>query len=75
MSPMPDASRYSAGTRAALALLSRGTCYYPGCQEQVIVFQEGEPYINYQIAHIRDANPGNRYDSAMDDDGVSPFGT
>jgi hypothetical protein len=31
-------------------------------------FIEGEPYIDYQIAHIRDANPGNRYVEAMTDD-------
>ncbi len=59
---------YSAGTKAALAALSRGTCYYPGCPQPVIRFVEGEPYIDYQIAHIRDARSGNRFDPAMTDD-------
>ena len=31
-------------------------------------FIDDEPYINYQIAHIRDAMPGNRYDPAMTND-------
>ena len=59
---------YSAGTRAALAALSAGTCYYPSCAKSIIQFIDGEPYIDYQIAHIRDARPGNRYDPAMTDD-------
>lgn len=56
---------YSSGTRAALAALSMGKCYYPGCDQPVVVFIDGEPFINYQIAHIRDANVGNRFDDTM----------
>jgi hypothetical protein len=59
---------YTAGTRAALATLSKGHCYYPGCTVPTIVFIEGEPVINYQIAHIRDAKPGNRYVAHMTED-------
>ena len=65
---MPGPRDYSRGTRAALAMLSKGSCYYPGCGEPTIVFIEGEPIINYHIAHIRDANPGNRYVAGMTDD-------
>ncbi len=59
---------YSTGTRAALAALSKGHCYYPGCTVPTIVFVEGEPIVNNQIAHIRDAKPGNRYVEDMSDD-------
>jgi hypothetical protein len=61
---------YSAGTRAALAQLSRGRCYNPRCpaQQSIIKFIDGEPFIDYQIAHIRDAEQGNRHDSTMTDD-------
>lgn len=49
-------------------MLSRDRCYYPDCPAHIIVFVESEPFIDYHIAHIRDANPGNRYDSAMSND-------
>lgn len=62
---MAGPREYTAGTRAALATLSKGHCYYPGCTVPTIVFIEGEPVINYQIAHIRDAKPGNRYVAEM----------
>lgn len=65
---MVDPRGYRAGTRAALALLSQGQCYFPGCKVPVIVFVDGEPIINYQIAHIQDARPGNRYVEQMTDD-------
>ena len=67
LSTMSDPSRYSAGTRAALAWLSRGTCYFPGCGHPIIAFIDEEPFVDFQIAHIRDAKPGNRYDKSMDD--------
>jgi hypothetical protein len=65
---MPGPRDYSQSTRAALAVLSRGNCYFPGCPERLLRFVDGEPYINYQIAHIRDARPGSRYDASMSDD-------
>lgn len=48
---------YSAGTRAALAYLSRGACYNPDCgrRQPIIEWRGDDPYIDYQIAHIRDA--------------------
>lgn len=64
---------YSAGTRAALATLSNGHCYYPNCHEPTIVFVNGEPITNYQIAHIKDANPGNRYEPNMTDEERASF--
>jgi hypothetical protein len=65
---MPSPRDYSVGTRAALVSLAHGVCYFPGCEEPVIKFVQGEPYVNYEIAHIRDARPGNRFDDTMKDD-------
>ena len=59
---------YAAGTRAALIALSKGTCYFPDCHAPILEYIEGEPFVTYQIAHIRDANPGNRYEPDMTDD-------
>jgi hypothetical protein len=49
-------------------MLSRGRCYYPSCERSIIVFNNDEPYIDYQIAHIYDAQPGNRYRPDMNDE-------
>jgi hypothetical protein len=57
----PGPREYTAGTRSALATSSQGTCYFPGCNEPTTKFIEGEPFNNFEIAHIRDAKPGNRY--------------
>lgn len=65
---MVDPRGYRAGTRAALALFSQGHCYFPSCKVPTFVFVDGEPMINYQIAHIRDAKPGNRYVKDMTDE-------
>jgi hypothetical protein len=64
---MTGPRNYSAATRAALALLSRGRCYNPDCErpDPIIVRRGGEPYIDYEIAHIRDAEPGNRHVADM----------
>jgi hypothetical protein len=64
---------YSAGTRAALVALSRGTCYFPECAEPLVRIVDGHPTINFDIAHICDANPGNRHDPTMTDDGRRHF--
>ena len=75
LSEMTEAPRrYIAATRAALAVLSRGTCYFPGCEYPLIRFIDGEPFIDFQIAHIRDARPGDRYDKSMSDDERRAFG-
>lgn len=34
----------------------------------MIVFEDGEPYVGVHVAHIRDANVGNRHDQSMSDD-------
>lgn len=65
---MVDPRGYRAGARAALALFLHGHCYFPGCKVPTFVFVDGEPIINYEIAHIRDAKPGNRYVKDMTDD-------
>lgn len=65
---MAGPREYAAGVRPALALLSRGTCYYPDCDTPSVVFIDDEPIVNYEIAHIRDAKQGNRYDPDMSDD-------
>lgn len=71
---MPGPRGYTAATRAALAILSAGECYFPGCTTPLLRFVDDgskglnpEPIIDYEIAHIRDANPGNRYVEAMAD--------
>lgn len=64
----PGPRDYTAGTRSALATLSQGTCYFPGCTEPTTKFIDGEPFNNFEMAHIRDAKPGNRYVENMTDD-------
>jgi hypothetical protein len=53
----------------ALAHLSGGLCYYPGCPEEVLREVEGRFFGVAAIAHIKAAYPnGARYDSQMTDD-------
>jgi hypothetical protein len=60
---------YAAATERALYAFSGTTCYFPDCKTPVIVFVEGEPFSNVEIAHIRGANRrSTRYDPAMTDD-------
>lgn len=71
---MPGPRDYSAGTRAALQTLSRGTCYFPRCREPVLKTVEGEYSINYIVAHIYAAHAnGPRYDETMTDDDRRAF--
>lgn len=63
----PGPRDYTAGTRSALATLSQGTCYFPGCTEPTTKFIDGEPFNNFEICHIRDAKRGNRYVEEMTD--------
>ena len=68
-SEVVDPRGYSQGTESALALLSRGTCYAPGCDEPTIRFLDGQPVCNLQRTHIRGALEGSpRYDPSMTDD-------
>ncbi|WP_454852454.1 hypothetical protein [Promicromonospora soli] len=71
---MADPRGYTTGTERALYFLSRGTCYYPGCDEPVMKFVEGLPISNAQIAHINGANPNSaRYESTMTDEERAAF--
>ncbi len=72
---MADPARnYTRATRSALVALSQGTCYEPDCIRPLIEFdEEGEPYTNFDIAHIRDARPGNRYVEEMTDEERANF--
>jgi hypothetical protein len=49
---------YSAGDRAALISLCRGTCYWPECPEPVLLVQDGRQVLRLEIAHIRALEPG-----------------
>lgn len=62
-------SDYETGTERALFRLSKGTCYYPGCEVPIMSLVEGHAIIGVQIAHIRGANANSaRYDESMTDD-------
>ncbi len=66
---------YKSGTEKALFQLSKGTCYYPGCGEPVLVFLDpATPVVNVHICHIRGALPGSqRYESKMTDSERASF--
>lgn len=49
---VPQGRSYGSGVHAALASLSRGSCYWPDCGEPVVRFVQGVPVANLQIAHI-----------------------
>lgn len=62
-------SDYETGTERALFRLSKGLCYYPGCEVPIMSLVNGHAIIGVQIAHIRGANPKSaRYDETMTDD-------
>ena len=72
---MTDGPRnYSAGTKAALFALGKGTCYFPSCDKPVLE-KVGEAFvIAMQIAHIKGANEGSaRYDPEMTDEERAAF--
>lgn len=72
---MPGPRDYTTGTDMALANLSGGLCYWPGCPEPMIRRAGGEMYFVGQRVHIRGAYPGSaRYDPAMTDDQRRGFG-
>lgn len=67
---MPGPRDYKRSAIFALATLGQGTCYWPEppCRVPAIVYIQGEPVINLEIAHIRAAERnGPRYDPAMTD--------
>jgi hypothetical protein len=65
---------YSVETRAAVAALSRGSCYFPGCRTPILVFLGGEPVVNVEIVHIRSSEPGRpRYVAGVSSETVNSF--
>jgi hypothetical protein len=60
---------YTRSTLIALAHLSGGVCYWPGCVEPVVREVEGQFRFMVEIAHIRAANRnGARYEELMTND-------
>ncbi|WP_449352728.1 hypothetical protein [Streptomyces shaanxiensis] len=71
---MGEARKYTSGTHAALMSLCRGFCYWPGCEEPVTKFVDGEHILNLEIAHIRAVSSGGkRFDPAMSLDEKNAF--
>lgn len=69
-----DARKYTAGTRASLFALGKGTCYFRGCTKPVVEEVEGQYLIAVEIAHIQGANEGSaRYDPGMTDEERAAF--
>jgi hypothetical protein len=65
---MPGPRDYTRSTVMALAYHSGGLCYWPGCPEPVLRYENNEPYLIVDIAHIHAAYPGGpRYDERMND--------
>lgn len=65
---------YSIGTRAALAALSYGTCYWPGCTVPVVTLVNQKYRMNLQIAHIRPSEPnGPRGNESQSREGLNEF--
>ena len=55
---MTDWHDYSAETRAALATLSQGHCYFPGCSTPIVVLLGDRPVVNVEIVRIGESEPG-----------------
>jgi hypothetical protein len=53
-----DWQDHPAETRAALAAVSQGPCYFPGCSTPIVVFLGDRPVVNVEIAHISESEPG-----------------
>lgn len=71
----PGPRSYRSAVEKALFDAATGTCYFPGCAEPTIVFVEGHPVTNVDIAHIRGAQPGSaRYDPSMSNAQRASFG-
>ncbi|WP_406073149.1 HNH endonuclease signature motif containing protein [Streptomyces virginiae] len=71
---MGEARKYTSGTHAALMSLCRGFCYWPGCDEPVTRFVDGEHILNLEIAHIRAVSSGGkRFDPQLSLDEKNAF--
>ncbi|MFD9612751.1 hypothetical protein ACFWWS_25650 [Streptomyces sp. NPDC059083] len=71
---MGEARKYTSGTHAALMSLCRGFCYWPGCEERVTRFVDGEHILNLEIAHIRAVSSGGkRFDPQLSLDEKNAF--
>ncbi|MEU5134563.1 hypothetical protein [Streptomyces californicus] len=71
---MGEARKYTSGTHAALMSLCRGVCYWPGCEESVTRFVDGEHILNLEIAHIRAVSSGGkRFDPELSLDEKNSF--
>ena len=65
---------YSTATRAALAVLSQGPCYFPGCGTPIVVFVGGQPEVNVETVRIRAADQhGSRFAAELSDDAANSF--
>jgi hypothetical protein len=66
--------KYTPGARAALWSLSGGFCYYPGCQEPILVRVGTDWEIGVEIAHIHALKKGgSRYVDGLTDDQANDF--
>ncbi|MET8647612.1 hypothetical protein ABZX69_38305 [Streptomyces sp. NPDC004074] len=71
---MGEVRKYTSGTHAALMSLCRGFCYWPGCEEPVTKFVDGEHIVNLEIAHIRAVSSGGkRFDPKLSLDEKNAF--
>ena len=62
---MTNWHEYSTETRAALACLSQGSCYFPGCRTPILVFVDGRPEINVEVAGIRGTAAAGTFDDVL----------
>lgn len=75
MSGKSPSRSYSLAVINALAALSEGRCYFPRCLVPVVVFVNGTPRMNVQIAHINALNDGGpRFDPSIPEGERNAFG-
>jgi hypothetical protein len=66
---------YPPETRAALASVSQGTCYFPGCGTPIVVSIGDRPVVNVELVRIRESEPGRpRYVTGPGDGHDQSFG-
>src|SRR3712207_2669699 len=51
--PVTNWHDYSTATRAALAALARGSCYFPGCRTPILTLVGGRPEVDVEMVPIR----------------------